>query len=56
MNPAILEAQLNRPSTKPLARVRYLEEVPFGESLRIQRWALGNGLTILLLRDPIAPR
>ncbi|MDQ3031170.1 MAG: insulinase family protein [Myxococcota bacterium] len=60
MNHAILEARLNahvptKGRTEPLARVRFVEEVPFGESLRIQRWKLGNGLTILFLRDPIAP-
>lgn len=52
---AILEARLERRAQAPGARVRFVEEIPFGESLRIQRWALGNGLGVLVLRDPVAP-
>jgi zinc protease len=52
------------PPTEPAARartaidrakLRFVEEIPFGEALRITRWQLGNGLGILILRDPSAP-
>ncbi|UJR82629.1 M16 family metallopeptidase [Sandaracinus amylolyticus] len=50
-----IEARLNAATTHAHAHVRFVEEVPFGEALRIQRWVLGNGLTILVLPDPAAP-
>jgi zinc protease len=55
MNHADLEARLNANVARTNARVRFVEEVPFGDSLRIQRWTMGNGLGVLLLRDPSAP-
>lgn len=36
-------------------RLEYEGSEAFGEALRVQRYRMGNGLTILLLRDPIAP-
>ncbi len=41
-----------RTRTKPPAPIR---EHPFGPSLRVLRYRLENGLTILVLRDPSAP-
>ena len=57
---AEIEARLNsglaeRGLRPARASVRFIEEIPFGEALGITRWKLGNGLTVLLLRDPSAP-
>jgi zinc protease len=40
---------------KPTATARFVEDIPFGESLRVQRWELGNGLRVLVLPDRSAP-
>src|SRR5687767_9133046 len=55
MSASVLEARLNAHATNARTQVRFLEELPFGETLRVQRWQLGNGLAVLVLRDPSAP-
>lgn len=55
MNQSNLEARLNQGISSPHGRIQHVENVPFGPSLEIERWRLGNGLTILLLRDAAAP-
>src|SRR5215813_2129322 len=51
---ANLLADLNHGST-PLAEVRHDETIPFGPSMRIERFVLGNGLRVLVLEDHTAP-
>ncbi len=41
--------------SKSAARVRHEADVPFGERMSIGRYALGNGLRVLLLEDHAAP-
>lgn len=53
--PQALAVQLNRGVRKKHARITYEGRVPFGEALSIDRWRLGNGLTVLLLEDHAAP-
>ena len=49
-------ARLNRQAKKPGARLRLLAEFPFGEGGHsVARYALGNGLRMLLLADRKAP-
>lgn len=55
MNQSNLEARLNQGISSPHARIQHIESVPFGSSLEIERWRLGNGLTILVLSDSTAP-
>lgn len=43
---------LNRPA---LARVTHDATIPFGPSLRVERYVLGNGLRVLLVEDHAAP-
>lgn len=51
-----LVARCNRTARSKSARLRILAEFPFGESgEQVTRYALGNGLTILLLVDRQAP-
>jgi zinc protease len=45
---------LNR-GRAPLAQVRHDETVTFGASMKIERFALGNGLKVLVLEDHDAP-
>lgn len=49
-----LVTELNRGRT-PLAEVRHDATIAFGPSMRVERFALGNGLRILLLEDHTAP-
>lgn len=51
---ADLLAALNRNQPES-ARVTHLATIPFGPAMRVERFALGNGLTILVLVDPSAP-
>jgi zinc protease len=64
MDPHTLEARLDARARGPYARVRFVEDVAFAAEpaprdgrapLRIQRWTLGNGLMVLILRDDSAP-
>ena len=50
----VLLRQLNK-GRPPLARVAYDATIPFGPSLRVERYVLGNGLRVLILPDPAAP-
>ncbi len=47
--------KLNRGVRRPSARLAFLGEVPFGPSLTLGRYRLGNGLEVLLLVDRSAP-
>ena len=49
-----LAARLSRQVPR-LARVAFEGSLPFGPTLRVSRWRLGNGLEVLLLPDPSAP-
>jgi zinc protease len=51
---ADLLAELNHGRTQ-LAEARHDATIPFGPSLRVERFVLGNGLRILLLPDHAAP-
>ncbi len=51
---AELLAELNR-GRAPLAQVRHDATIPFGPSMRIERFLLGNGLRLLLVEDHTAP-
>jgi zinc protease len=51
-----LVAQCNRKARSRSAKLRVLAEFPFGDSGQtVTRYQLGNGLTILILRDQKAP-
>src|SRR5262245_6708269 len=51
---ADLLARLNR--DKPdQARIRHDATIPFGPAMRVERFALGNGLQLLVLVDTAAP-
>lgn len=50
-----LGEKLNQGVRSARARLHFEGLVPFGDVLRVQRWKLGNGLTVLLLPDPAAP-
>ncbi len=51
---AELLARLNR--DKPdQAKVRHEATIPFGPTMRVDRFVLGNGLQVLVLVDPVAP-
>lgn len=47
--------RLNRGVSMRGARWRFVGAEPFGESLSLRRFRLGNGLTVLTLLDPSAP-
>ncbi|WP_437683209.1 M16 family metallopeptidase [Sorangium sp. So ce131] len=49
-----LLAALNR-ERPPLARLSHDASIPFGPAMRVERFVLGNGLTVLVLVDPSAP-
>src|SRR5262245_12121119 len=46
--------ELNR-DRSALSRVEHIATIPFGPAMQIERFALGNGLKILLLEDHAAP-
>jgi zinc protease len=51
---AELLARLNR--DKPAnAAIRHEATIGFGKTMRVERFVLGNGLTVLVLADPVAP-
>lgn len=52
---ADLNARLGNGLRTKNARVEWIANIPFGESLTARRYRLGNGLTILLLVDRSAP-
>ena len=52
---ARMASSLNRNVRSPNARVSFIEEIPFGEHMRVNRWRLGNGLEVLILIDRSAP-
>jgi zinc protease len=35
--------------------IKHVETIPFGPTMRVERFVLGNGLTVLVLADPTAP-
>ena len=47
-------AKLNQ-STKPFGKIRHVEQVPFGATLRVDRYRLENGLELLHCPDHSAP-
>ena len=51
---AELLAELNR-GKPPLAEVRHDASIPYGPTMRVERFVLGNGLRVLLLADHAAP-
>ncbi|MFO0758241.1 MAG: pitrilysin family protein [Byssovorax sp.] len=51
---ADLLAELNQDKA-PLAQVRHDATIPFGASMRIERFVLGNGLKVLIAEDHAAP-
>jgi len=53
--PEALIERLNRGVRKRNARWAYLSDVAFGDALRLRRFRLGNGLTVLTLIDRSAP-
>src|SRR5689334_1350251 len=51
---ADLLAALNR--DKPdQAKINHAATIPFGPTMRVERFVLGNGLEVLALVDPVAP-
>ncbi len=52
---ARLVAELNRGQRSRTALYELVDQVPFGESLLLTRYRLGNGLTVLVLVDASAP-
>ncbi|MFW2390660.1 MAG: M16 family metallopeptidase [Polyangiales bacterium] len=53
--PEVLIERLNRGVRKRNARWTFLRDQPFGDALRLRRYRLGNGLTVLTLVDRSAP-
>ncbi len=53
-DPAALAVRLSRGARSPYARVAFVAEVPFG-TLKLRRYLLGNGLSVLVLADPSTP-
>ncbi len=51
----LLVERLNRGVRKRNARWTFVGEQPFGDALRLRRFRLGNGLTVLTLIDRAAP-
>jgi zinc protease len=51
---ADLLARLNRDKPEP-ARIRHEATIPFGKAMRVERFVLGNGLTVLVVVDTAAP-
>ncbi len=51
----VLIERLNRGVRKRNARWTFVSDVPFGDALRLRRFRLGNGLTVLSLIDRSAP-
>ncbi len=47
-------ARLNK-GAETTARVEFIEALPWGQSQVVERYRLGNGLTVLTLRDEAAP-
>lgn len=47
--------ELNRGQRSRTALIELVDQVPFGESLVVTRYRLGNGLTVLVLVDASAP-
>lgn len=54
-SPTALVEALNRTTRSARAKFRVKEELPFGASLRLNRYELGNGLDVTLLVDRSAP-
>ena len=54
-SPREIAQKLNRRARKKRAKWTWVEEVPFGASLAVRRWRLGNGLDVHLLPDDSAP-
>ena len=52
--PSLLTQRLNKGASKD-RQVHHLGGYAFGPSLRIERYAMGNGLSILLIEDHAAP-
>lgn len=52
---APLARKLNRNVRKKTARLTPVESIPFGQTLSIRRWRLGNGLDVLVMPDRSAP-
>lgn len=53
--PVALAARLSRGARSNNARVEFLAESKFGSTLKLRRYRLGNGLTVLVLADPSTP-
>ncbi|MGB3049435.1 MAG: pitrilysin family protein [Polyangiales bacterium] len=53
--PEVLIERLNRGVRKRNAHWTFLRDVAFGDALRLRRFRLGNGLTVLTLIDRSAP-
>lgn len=53
--PEVLVERLNRGVRKRNARWTFVRDVAFGDALRLRRFRLGNGLTVLTLVDRSAP-
>jgi zinc protease len=54
-SPAALVARLNARAASPRAKLRFVGASAFGKTLELRRYALGNGLRVLLLPDPGTP-
>jgi zinc protease len=54
-DPAAIVSRLNRRVRTRRAKIALAGRIPFGETLRLHRYRLGNGLTVLLMRDDSAP-
>jgi zinc protease len=54
-DPRVLAERASRRAKSPLARVELVAEQPFGASLSLRRYRLGNGLLLLALPDPSTP-
>src|SRR5689334_1194537 len=47
-------AALNR-DRPDQAKITHAATIPFGPTMRVERFVLGNGLEVLVLQDPVAP-
>lgn len=55
IDPLALADRLSRRARRPHARVEFVSEVAFGPRLKLRRYLLGNGLSVVVLADPVTP-
>ena len=55
IDPRRLAERLSRTARSPNAQIAFVGEVPFGGTLKLHRYRLGNGLNVVALRDATTP-